>query len=116
MCLIGGLIFLREMPPRKSACFASLAPRTQDRVRVYSCAARQPGPLREADTWRRLLRTEAVVQRHIVRTLEAQVAKARFAQTITLTTRLNATLGCIGDIEARDPEPKDGLAKAGSSC
>nr|GFB94297.1 hypothetical protein [Tanacetum cinerariifolium] len=49
-----------------------------------------------------------------VRTLEAQVA-ALIAQTSSLQTHLTTTLGRIEVLEARDPEPQEGLAKAGSS-
>nr|GEZ12528.1 hypothetical protein [Tanacetum cinerariifolium] len=50
-----------------------------------------------------------------VRTLEAQVA-ALIAQTSSLQTQLTTTLGRIEILEARDPEPQEGLAEASSSC
>ncbi|GJW03655.1 hypothetical protein Tco_1562511 [Tanacetum coccineum] len=185
-----------EMPPRKRACFATLAPGLKIGESSTAGAARQPGPTPEADTWDEIVeamlevalttlegvdqrvteldttvrqRTEefqvrleeayddraylrarvntlfrdrpyhrhtamaldreaiyariawtgseersAGIEAH-VRTLEAQVATL-IAQTTSLQTRLTATLGCIETLEARDPEPKDGLAKAGSSC
>nr|GEU90471.1 hypothetical protein [Tanacetum cinerariifolium] len=49
-----------------------------------------------------------------VRTLEAQVA-ALIAQTSSLQTQLTTTLGRIEILEARDPEPQEGPAEAGSS-
>nr|GEV99004.1 retrotransposon protein, putative, Ty3-gypsy subclass [Tanacetum cinerariifolium] len=50
-----------------------------------------------------------------VRTLETQVA-ALIAQTLSLHTQLTTTLGRIKILEARDPEPQEGPAEAGSSC
>nr|GEU29011.1 putative reverse transcriptase domain-containing protein [Tanacetum cinerariifolium] len=50
-----------------------------------------------------------------VRTLEAQVATL-IAQTSSLQTRLTTALGRIEIPEARDPEPQEGPAEAGSSC
>ncbi|GKE03195.1 putative reverse transcriptase domain-containing protein, partial [Tanacetum coccineum] len=49
-----------------------------------------------------------------VKTLEAQVATL-IAQTTSLQTQLTTALGHIETLEARDPEPQDGPAKAGSS-
>nr|GEW10475.1 reverse transcriptase domain-containing protein [Tanacetum cinerariifolium] len=49
-----------------------------------------------------------------VRTLEAHVA-AVIAQTSSLQTQLTTTLGRIEILEARDPEPHEGPAEAGSS-
>nr|GEY27074.1 hypothetical protein [Tanacetum cinerariifolium] len=49
-----------------------------------------------------------------VRTLEAQFA-ALIAQTSSLQTQLTTTLGRIEILEARDPEPQEGPAEAGSS-
>ncbi|GKC33953.1 hypothetical protein Tco_1046337 [Tanacetum coccineum] len=56
----------------------------------------------------------AAIEAH-VRTLEAQVATL-IAQTTSLQTQLTTTLGRIETLEARDPEPQDGPAEAGSSC
>ncbi|GJU54437.1 hypothetical protein Tco_1228151 [Tanacetum coccineum] len=56
----------------------------------------------------------AAIEAH-VRTLEAQVATL-IAQTTSLQTQLTTTLGRIATLEARDPEPQDGPAEAGSSC
>nr|GEY85608.1 reverse transcriptase domain-containing protein [Tanacetum cinerariifolium] len=50
-----------------------------------------------------------------VRTLEIQVA-ALITQTTSLQTQLTTTLGRIEILKARDPEPQEGPAKAGSSC
>ncbi|GJW84200.1 putative reverse transcriptase domain-containing protein [Tanacetum coccineum] len=50
-----------------------------------------------------------------VRTLEAQVATL-IAHTTSLQTQLTKALGHIKILEARDPEPQDGPAKAVSSC
>nr|GFA10616.1 hypothetical protein [Tanacetum cinerariifolium] len=50
-----------------------------------------------------------------VRTLETHVA-ALITQTASLQTQLTTTLGLIEVLEAKDPEPQEGPAKAGSSC
>nr|GFA39011.1 hypothetical protein [Tanacetum cinerariifolium]GFA60254.1 hypothetical protein [Tanacetum cinerariifolium] len=50
-----------------------------------------------------------------VRTLEAQVA-ALSAQTSSLQTQLTTALGRIEILEAKDLEPYEGPAEAGSSC
>ncbi|GJY53810.1 putative reverse transcriptase domain-containing protein [Tanacetum coccineum] len=55
----------------------------------------------------------AAIEAH-VRTLEAQVAML-IAQTTSLQTQLTTALGRIATLEARDPEPQDGPAEAGSS-
>ncbi|GJR30030.1 hypothetical protein Tco_1106262 [Tanacetum coccineum] len=55
----------------------------------------------------------AAIEAH-VRTLESQVATL-IAQTTSLQTQLNIALGRIETLEARDPEPQDGPAEAGSS-
>nr|GEW26560.1 putative reverse transcriptase domain-containing protein [Tanacetum cinerariifolium] len=49
-----------------------------------------------------------------VRTLETQVA-ALITQTTSLQTQLTMSLGRIVVLEARDPEPQEGPAEAGSS-
>ncbi|GJZ42131.1 hypothetical protein Tco_0589017 [Tanacetum coccineum] len=49
-----------------------------------------------------------------VRTLEAQVATL-IAHTTSLQTQLTTALGRVTTLEARDPEPQDGPAEAGSS-
>ncbi|GJT08727.1 putative reverse transcriptase domain-containing protein [Tanacetum coccineum] len=55
----------------------------------------------------------AAIEAH-VRTLEAQVATL-ITQTTSLQTRLTTALGRIATLEARDPEPQEGPAEAGSS-
>ncbi|GKC72742.1 hypothetical protein Tco_1118625, partial [Tanacetum coccineum] len=50
-----------------------------------------------------------------VTTPGAQVATL-ITQTTSLQTQLTTTLGRIETLEARDPEPQDGPAEAGSSC
>ncbi|GJS58705.1 hypothetical protein Tco_0653489 [Tanacetum coccineum] len=55
----------------------------------------------------------AAIEAH-VRTLEAQVATL-IAHTTSLQTQLTSALGRIATLEARDPEPQDGPAEAGSS-
>ncbi|GKF87702.1 hypothetical protein Tco_0258579, partial [Tanacetum coccineum] len=56
----------------------------------------------------------ATIKAHI-RTLKAHVATL-IAHTTSLQTQLTATLGLIETLEARDPEPQDEPAEAGSSC
>ncbi|GJT62951.1 hypothetical protein Tco_1006484 [Tanacetum coccineum] len=56
----------------------------------------------------------AAIEAH-VRTLKAHVATL-IAQTSSLQTQLTTTLGRIETLEARDPEPQDEPAEAGSSC
>ncbi|GKD82152.1 putative reverse transcriptase domain-containing protein [Tanacetum coccineum] len=55
----------------------------------------------------------AAIEAH-VRTLEAQVATL-ITQTTSLQTQLTTALGRIVTLEARDPEPQDEPAEAGSS-
>ncbi|GJV53827.1 putative reverse transcriptase domain-containing protein [Tanacetum coccineum] len=55
----------------------------------------------------------AAIEAH-VRILEAQVATL-ISQTTSLQTQLTTTLGRIETLEARDLEPQDGPAEAGSS-
>nr|GEZ13999.1 hypothetical protein [Tanacetum cinerariifolium] len=50
-----------------------------------------------------------------VRTLETQVA-ALITQTTSLQTQLTTALGRIEVLEAREPEPQEGLAEASISC
>ncbi|GJZ84268.1 hypothetical protein Tco_0649607 [Tanacetum coccineum] len=56
----------------------------------------------------------AAIEAH-VRTLEAQVATL-IVQTSSLQTQLTTALGRIETLEARDLEPQDEPAEAGSSC
>ncbi|GKD43318.1 hypothetical protein Tco_1267963 [Tanacetum coccineum] len=55
----------------------------------------------------------AAIEAH-ARTLEAHVATL-MAQTSSLQTQLTTSLRCIQTLEARDPEPRDEPAEAGSS-
>ncbi|GJZ65758.1 hypothetical protein Tco_0622454 [Tanacetum coccineum] len=70
---------------------------------VYACIA-----------WTSSEERSATIEAH-VRTLEAQVAML-ITQTTSLQTQLTTALGRIATLEARDPEPQDGPAEAGSSC
>ncbi|GJR40254.1 hypothetical protein Tco_1215938 [Tanacetum coccineum] len=83
-----------KMPPRKRACFTTPASGFEVGESSAAAAARQPGPTLEAD-----LRS-AAIEAH-VKTLEAHVA---------------TLLGHIQTLEARDLEPQDEPAEAGSSC
>ncbi|GJV27516.1 hypothetical protein Tco_1383964 [Tanacetum coccineum] len=65
-------------------------------------------------TWTSSEDRSAAIEAH-VRTLEAQVTTL-IAQTTSLQTQLTAALGRIETLEARDPEPQDGPAEAGSNC
>ncbi|GJW91278.1 hypothetical protein Tco_0168831 [Tanacetum coccineum] len=64
--------------------------------------------------WTSFEERSAAIEVH-VRTLEEQVATL-IAQTTSLQTQLTTPLGRIETLEARDPEPHDGPAEAGSSC
>ncbi|GJQ98472.1 hypothetical protein Tco_0009611 [Tanacetum coccineum] len=79
-----------EMPPWKKACLTTPAPRYEIGESSAAGAERQPGPTLEVDTWDEI--------------------------TTSLQTRLTTALGRITTLEARDPEPQDGPAEAGSSC
>ncbi|GJS50300.1 hypothetical protein Tco_0600421 [Tanacetum coccineum] len=106
-----------EMPPRKRACLTTPAPGYEIGESSAAGAARQPGPYSPAlDTWDEITSSEersAAIEAH-VRTLEAQVATL-ITQTTSLQTQLTTALGRIATLEARDPEPQDGPAEAGSS-
>ncbi|GKE60818.1 hypothetical protein Tco_1511185, partial [Tanacetum coccineum] len=65
-------------------------------------------------TWTSFEDKSAAIEAH-VRTLEAQVATL-ISQTSSLQTQLTTVLGRIKTLEARDPEPQDEPAEAGSSC
>ncbi|GJV29210.1 hypothetical protein Tco_1385658 [Tanacetum coccineum] len=115
-----------EMPPRKRACLTTPAPGYEIGESSAAGAARQPRPTPEVDTWDEIVeammeiaptvpwRGSAAIEAH-VRTLEAQVATL-IAQTTSLQTQLTTTLGRIATLKARDPEPQDEPAEAGSSC
>nr|GEW97748.1 reverse transcriptase domain-containing protein [Tanacetum cinerariifolium] len=91
-----------NMPPRKRACLTTLALGFKVGESFAAGAARQPGPDLESGPAH-------------VRKLEAQVA-ALIARTSSLQTQLTTALGRIDILEARDPEPHEGPAEAGSSC
>ncbi|GKC66640.1 putative reverse transcriptase domain-containing protein [Tanacetum coccineum] len=76
---------------------------TLDREAIYARIA-----------WTGFEERSATIKAH-VRTPEAQVATL-IAQTTSPQTQLTAALGPIETLEARDPEPQDGPAEAGSSC
>nr|GEW80601.1 putative reverse transcriptase domain-containing protein [Tanacetum cinerariifolium] len=63
--------------------------------------------------WTSFKDKSAAIESH-VKTLEAHVA-ILIAQTSSLQTQLTTTLGRIETLEARDPEPRDEPAEAGSS-
>nr|GEW63502.1 hypothetical protein [Tanacetum cinerariifolium] len=65
-------------------------------------------------TWASSEDRSAAIEAH-VQTLEAQIATL-IAQTSSLQNQLTTTLEHIETLEARDPEPQDELAEAGSSC
>ncbi|GJV59449.1 putative reverse transcriptase domain-containing protein [Tanacetum coccineum] len=65
--------------------------------------------------WTILRRGSAAIEAH-VRTLEAQVDHNDSSVQHHTMTQLTTTLRCIETLEARDPEPQDGPAEAGSSC
>ncbi|GJZ45934.1 hypothetical protein Tco_0593530 [Tanacetum coccineum] len=117
-----------EMPPRKRACLTTPAP---DADRGSSCAVPRDlqGPT-HIDTWDEIVEAmmeiapttlEGVDQRVTEldttvrqRTEEFEVATL-ITQTTSLQTQLTTALGRIATLEARDPEPQDGPAEAGSS-
>nr|GEY50818.1 hypothetical protein [Tanacetum cinerariifolium] len=66
------------------------------------------------EAWAFSMDRSSAIAAHI-RTLETQVA-ALITQTSSLQTQLTTALGRIEVLEARDPEPQEGPAKAGSSC
>nr|GFB93882.1 hypothetical protein [Tanacetum cinerariifolium] len=68
----------------------------------------------EFEAWTFSMDRSSAIAAH-VRTLETQVA-ALITQTMSLQTQLTTTLGCIEVLEARDLEPQEGPAEAGSSC
>nr|GEX87256.1 putative reverse transcriptase domain, ribonuclease H-like domain, aspartic peptidase domain protein [Tanacetum cinerariifolium] len=117
-----------DMPPRKRACLTTPALRFEikessaavntlfrdrlDHRRTAMLMNREATYSREA--WAFSMDRSSAIAAH-VRTLETQVA-ALITQTMSLQTQLITTLGCIKVFEARDPEPQEGPAEAGSSC
>ncbi|GJS33004.1 hypothetical protein Tco_0531386 [Tanacetum coccineum] len=122
-----------EMPPQKRDCLTTPATGCEIGESSVAGATRQPRPTPEVDTWdeisTEILRYDfeeaddyrgtsseersAAIEAH-VRTLEAQVATL-IAQTASLQTQLTTVLGRIATLEAREPEPQDRPAEAGSS-
>ncbi|GKB29583.1 hypothetical protein Tco_0868984 [Tanacetum coccineum] len=78
----------------------------QDTDEFYATYARR--------AWTGFEDRSAAIEAH-ARTLEAHVATL-MAQTSSLQTQLTTSLRCIQTLEARDPEPRDEPAEAGSSC
>nr|GEW57897.1 putative reverse transcriptase domain-containing protein [Tanacetum cinerariifolium] len=64
------------------------------------------------EVWAFSMDRSSAIAAHL-RTLETQVA-ALITQTTSLQTQLTTTLGRIEVLEARDPEPQEGPAEAGS--
>ncbi|GKF28610.1 hypothetical protein Tco_0094952, partial [Tanacetum coccineum] len=122
-------------------CLTTPAPGYEIGESSAAGAARQPGSTPAVDTWDEIVeammemslillldrglrssrerlqhrRTALAIDREAhVRTLEAQVATL-IAHTTSLQTQLTTALGRIATLEARDPEPQDGPAEAGSS-
>ncbi|GJX78071.1 hypothetical protein Tco_0324882 [Tanacetum coccineum] len=116
-----------EMPPRKRACLTTPAPGYEIGESSAAGAAAARGlPQDRLTTWDKIVegheeiapttfgggRPESDKACHW---REAQVATL-IAQTTSLQTQLTTALGRIETLEARDPEPQDGPAEAGSSC
>nr|GFA42062.1 hypothetical protein [Tanacetum cinerariifolium] len=93
-----------RMPPRKRACFTTSTPGLEVGESSAAVAARQPWPTLEADL------RDMPFNCYTVMLLDREATYARRAWT-----QLTAALGCIETLEARDPEPQDELADAGSS-
>nr|GEV07532.1 putative reverse transcriptase domain-containing protein [Tanacetum cinerariifolium] len=115
-----------DVLPQKRACLTTPAPRFEVEESSTAGAARQDRPdhhrttilldretMYAREAWAGSEDSSTAIAAH-VRTLEAQVA-ALIAQTSSLQTQLTTVLGCIDILEARDPEPQEGPAKAGSS-
>nr|GEX04322.1 hypothetical protein [Tanacetum cinerariifolium] len=125
-----------NMPPRKKACFTAPAPGFKIGESSVASVARQLGPtesdlrrcrveqagygitdteaMYSCEAWAFSMDRSSAIAAH-VRTLETQVA-ALITQTMSLQTQLTTTLRHIEVLEARDPEPQEGPAEAGSSC
>nr|GEW80391.1 hypothetical protein [Tanacetum cinerariifolium] len=113
------------MPPQKRACLTTpalgfkigkssavgAARDRPDHHRTSMLMDREAMYAREA--WAYSVDRSAAIAAH-VRTLKTQVA-ALIAQTLSLQTQLTTTLGRIEILEARDLEPQEGPAEAGSS-
>nr|GEZ40003.1 hypothetical protein [Tanacetum cinerariifolium] len=118
-----------DMPPRKKACLTTLVPEfkiEESSVAVDKMMEIAPTTLdgvnervRELDTIVKQRTDEfemdmsSAITTHVI-TLKTQVA-ALITQTMSLQTQLTTTLGRIKVLEARDLEPQEGPAEAGSS-
>ncbi|GJV99881.1 hypothetical protein Tco_1555133 [Tanacetum coccineum] len=60
--------------------------------------------------------TDRPYHRHTTLALDREAVATLIARTSSLQTQLTTALGRIATLEARDPEPQDGPAEAGSSC
>ncbi|GJV87031.1 retrotransposon protein, putative, ty1-copia subclass [Tanacetum coccineum] len=127
------------MPPQKRACFTTPSPRFEVGESSVVGAARQPGPTLEVDlrrdkvreigygityTWDEIVEAmleiapttlEGVNQRVTELATTVRQDTDEF-YTSSLQTQLTTALGRIKILEARDPEPQDEPAEAGSSC
>ncbi|GKF03243.1 hypothetical protein Tco_0030166 [Tanacetum coccineum] len=109
-----------EMPPQKRACFATPSPRLE--IRESSAAGRGLRSLRydlrrhmmTGLTWEHR-RTALATDREAVYARIAWTSSEERSAAIEAHTQLTTTLGRIATLEARDPEPQDGPAEAGSS-
>nr|GEU42841.1 reverse transcriptase domain-containing protein [Tanacetum cinerariifolium] len=133
-----------DMPPRKRACLTAPTPGFKIGESSAAGAARQPGPTESdlrrcrveqagygiTDTWDEIVdkmmkiaptTLEGVNERviELVTTVRQRTNKfevaALITQTTLLQTQLTTTLGHMKVLEARDPEPQEGPAEAGSS-
>nr|GEV20046.1 putative reverse transcriptase domain-containing protein [Tanacetum cinerariifolium] len=115
-----------DMPPRKRACLTTPAPEFEIRKSSTAGAVRQPGPtgsdLRRyrveqagygiTDTWDEIVDTDRPDHRRTAMLMDREAMYAREAWTSSLQTQLTTTLGRIKILEAKDPEPQEGPAKA----
>ncbi|GJX87139.1 hypothetical protein Tco_0339153 [Tanacetum coccineum] len=102
-----------EMPPQKRACLTTPAPGLEIGESSVAGAARQLGTILEAE-----LRRDRVMETGygITDTWDATVkAMLDIAPTTLEGTQLTTMLGRIKTLEARDLEPQDEPAEAGSS-
>ncbi|GJX07482.1 hypothetical protein Tco_0195414 [Tanacetum coccineum] len=119
-----------EMPPRKRACPYYSCSRTQDRGEFSSWCCEITGTTLETDrvmetgygitdTWDEIVEAMLEVEPTTLKGVNQRVKE--LATTIRqekeeFKTQLTTTLGRIETLEARDPEPQDEPAEAGSSC
>ncbi|GJV98012.1 hypothetical protein Tco_1549589 [Tanacetum coccineum] len=101
-----------EIPPRKRACFTTPAPRLEVGESSAAGAARQPEPTLEAELRRFHCHTVMLLDREVTYARrEWTGSKDRSAAIEAYVKTLEAQT-----LEARDPEPQDEPAEAGSSC